>query len=418
MNFTYPCYQIIHRHQLWLGLSCAVLSAAPQAAPGTPAAAGRRTSCVLVANVATSARSWVQCANDLIRLVDVTSYVVILLVGVYIHNIIIYLIIMYIIYTYNYNIDCKPSIFRILLRSQKSHQFTYYFTQHTEYAACASRTSRMCLNSHGFQEDAKHLGGACFHPWCAAKLSQAAEWHFWRFCTGCCRCSCGGRGGGGTMITAGTTAPGLDSKTLGKSWQVDEVTVSCCEGYFRFYNTIRQITSTGLSVLVGSKKWCLSCFHWHFMACLLLLYVFPFVGLISTVQAEFNTKRNNDSAPVVSETCATYHNDVEAFYIFLPFRPFRGFERNLEPLSRFDVPENKKETWPHWPHQIHQGPHRPHQPSITGFLRLPSWTRAGDRVHIKYGYPILMKHGWPKKTLYHRISMGKSFMGCSVAMFD
>ena len=256
------------------------------------------------------------------------------MVGVYIHNIIIYLIIMYIIYTYNYNIDCKPSIFRILLRSQKSHQFTYYFTQHTEYAACASRTSRMCLNSRGFQEDAKHLGGACFHPWCAAKLSQAAEWHFWRFCTGCCRCSCGGRGGGGTMITAGTTAPGLDSKTLGKSWQVDEVTVSCCEGYFRFYNTIRQITSTGLSVLVGSKKWCLSCFHWHFMACLLLLYVFPFVGLISTVQAEFNTKRNNDSAPVVSETCATYHNDVEAFYIFLPFRPFRGFERNLEPLSQ------------------------------------------------------------------------------------
>lgn len=141
---------------------------------------------------------------------------------------------MYIIFTYNYNIDCKPSIFRILLRSQKSHQFTYYFTQHREYAACASRTSRMCLNSRGFQEDAKHLDGALFHPWCAAKLSQAAEWHFWRFCTGCCRCSCGGRGGGRTMITAGTTAPGLDSKTLGKSWQVDEATVSFCEGYFRF----------------------------------------------------------------------------------------------------------------------------------------------------------------------------------------
>ena len=32
----------------------------------------------------------------------------------------------------------------------------------------------MCLNSRGFQEDAKHLGGAFFHPWCAAKLSQAS----------------------------------------------------------------------------------------------------------------------------------------------------------------------------------------------------------------------------------------------------
>ena len=174
--------------------------------------------------------------------------------------------------------------------------------------------------------------------------------------------------------------------------------------------SIRQITSTGLSVLVGSKKWCLSCFHWHFMACLLLLYVFPFVGLISTVQAEFNTKRNNDSAPVVSETCATYHNDVEAFYIFLPFRPFRGFERNLEPLSqigfeRFWCPrEQKRNLTPLTPSDPSGTPstHRPHQPSITGFLRPPSWTRAGDRVHIKYGYPTDTRliPGFPYTSLY------------------
>ena len=54
----------------------------------------------------------------------------------------------------------------------------------------------------------------------AARLSQAAEWHFWRSCTVCCRRSRGGGGGGQTMITAGTTAPGLDSKTLGNSWQL------------------------------------------------------------------------------------------------------------------------------------------------------------------------------------------------------
>ena len=166
------------------------------------------------------------------------------------------------------------------------------------------------------------------------------------------------------------------------------------------------------------------------MACLLLLYVFPFVGLISTVQAEFNTKRNNDSAPVVSETCATYHNDVEAFYIFLPFRPFRGFERNLEPLSqigfeRFWCPrEQKRNLTPLTPSDPSGTPSTPsaehHRLSEASILnqswrlgahkiRIPDWYPTDTRVSLYI--PILMKHGWPKKNLIPSHFDGKIIYG-------